>query len=103
MLDRRLLIFAACIVLFFLSSAAMLPIAATQVTKDHPKLADVIIAATILLPQAVVALHLALDRPDLGTVGPAADAAAGLGSSAAAGPAVCNADPSPVALTSAKR
>jgi MFS family permease len=56
MLDRRLMIFAACIVLFFLSSAAMLPIAATQVTKDHPKLADAIIAVTILLPQAVVAI-----------------------------------------------
>jgi MFS family permease len=56
LLDRRLLIFAACIVLFFLSSAAMLPIAATQVTKYHPKLADAIIAVTILLPQAVVAI-----------------------------------------------
>ncbi|MFO1023815.1 MAG: MFS transporter [Acetobacteraceae bacterium] len=56
LLDRRLLTFAICIVLFFLSSAAMLPIAATEVTKHHPKLADAIIAVTILLPQAVVAL-----------------------------------------------
>jgi MFS family permease len=54
-LDRRLMVFALCIVLFFLSSAAMLPIAATEVTKHHPKLADAIIAVTILLPQAVVA------------------------------------------------
>jgi MFS family permease len=53
--DHRLLVFAACIVLFFLSSAAMLPIAATAVTKRHPELADVIIAVTILLPQAIVA------------------------------------------------
>ncbi len=56
LLDRRLTIFAACIILFFLSSAAMLPIAATQVTKHHPKLADAIIAVTILVPQAVVAI-----------------------------------------------
>jgi MFS family permease len=56
LLDRRLMIFAACIILFFLSSAAMLPIAATQVTKHHPKLADAIIAITILVPQAVVAV-----------------------------------------------
>jgi len=54
--DRRLMIFALCIVLFFLSSAAMLPIAATQVTQHHPKLADAIIAVTILLPQFVVAV-----------------------------------------------
>ena len=55
LLDRRLMIFAACVILFFLSSAAMLPIAATQVTKHHPRLADAIIAVTILVPQAVVA------------------------------------------------
>ena len=55
LMDRRLVIFAICIVLFFLSSAAMLPIAATEVTKRHPHLANAIIAVTILLPQAVVA------------------------------------------------
>jgi MFS family permease len=54
-LDRRLAIFAICIVLFFASNAAMLPIAAAQVTRRHPQLADVIIAVTILLPQFVVA------------------------------------------------
>jgi MFS family permease len=56
LVDRRLIVFFACIVLFFLSSAAMLPIAATGVTQRHPRLADAIIAATILLPQAVVAV-----------------------------------------------
>jgi MFS family permease len=55
-LDWRLLTFAACVVLFFISNAAMLPLAATQITKRHPELADIIIAATILIPQVVVAL-----------------------------------------------
>jgi len=55
-LDWRLLTFAACVVLFFISNAAMLPLAATQITKRHPELADIIIAATIVIPQVVVAL-----------------------------------------------
>jgi MFS family permease len=55
-LDWRLLTFAACVVLFFISNAAMLPLAATQITKRHPELADIIIAATIVIPQIVVAL-----------------------------------------------
>jgi MFS family permease len=55
-LDWRLLVFAACVVLFFVSNAAMLPLAATQITKRHPELADIIIAATIMIPQVIVAL-----------------------------------------------
>jgi MFS family permease len=55
-LDRRLLIFAACIVLFFASSAAMMPGVAARVTRRYPELAPLIVAATILLPQAIVAL-----------------------------------------------
>ena len=42
--------------LFFVSNAAMLPLAATQITKRHPELADVLIAATIVVPQLIVAL-----------------------------------------------
>jgi MFS family permease len=53
--DHRLLIFAVCIVLFFLSSAAMLPLAATQITKRHPDLADILIAVTIVVPQIITA------------------------------------------------
>jgi len=53
--DHRLLIFAICVVLFFLSSAAMLPLAATQITKRHPDLADILIAATIVVPQIIAA------------------------------------------------
>jgi MFS family permease len=54
-LDRRLLTFAVCVVMFFVSNAAMLPLAATQVTKRHPELADVLIAVTIVVPQLIVA------------------------------------------------
>jgi MFS family permease len=54
-LDWRLLVFACCVLLFFVSNAAMLPLAATQVTKRHPELADVLIAVTIVVPQLIVA------------------------------------------------
>jgi MFS family permease len=54
-LDWRLLVFGGCVLLFFMSNAAMLPLAATQVTKQHPELADVLIAATIVVPQLIVA------------------------------------------------
>ncbi len=53
--DRRLLIFAVCVGLFFLSSAAMLPLASTQITKNHPDLADILIAFTIVIPQVITA------------------------------------------------
>jgi MFS family permease len=53
--DRRLLIFGACVMLFHLSNAAMLPIAAGEVTKSAGYLADIIIAASIVVPQAVTA------------------------------------------------
>jgi hypothetical protein len=54
--DRRLLIFGGCVGLFHLSNAAMLPIAATEVTKSAGYLADIIIAASIVIPQGVTAL-----------------------------------------------
>jgi hypothetical protein len=53
--DRRLLIFGGCVMLFHLSNAAMLPIAAGEVTKSAGYLADIIIAASIVVPQAVTA------------------------------------------------
>jgi MFS family permease len=53
--DRRLLIFGACVGLFHLSNAAMLPIAAGEVTKTAGYLADIIIAASIVIPQGVTA------------------------------------------------
>ena len=52
--DRRLLIFGACVALFHLSNAAMLPLAASQVTERTAEYANLIIAACIVVPQAVV-------------------------------------------------
>ena len=54
--DQRLLIFAAAVLLFHLSNAAMLPLAAAAVTMRAGDFANLIIAACIMLPQGVVAL-----------------------------------------------
>ena len=54
--DRRLLVFAGCVALFHLSNAAMLPIAAGEVTEQEGTHASLIIAACIMVPQAVMAL-----------------------------------------------
>ena len=55
LLDRRLAVFAACVVLFFASSAAIGPLIAAQVTTHRPDFATLVVAGTILLPQAIVA------------------------------------------------
>ena len=55
LLDRRLSIFAASVVLFFAASAAMGPGVAVHVTRRWPAFATLIVATTILVPQAVVA------------------------------------------------
>ena len=54
--DRRLVIFCGCVFLFHLSNAAVLPIAASEATKTAGGLADIVIAASIVLPQGVTAL-----------------------------------------------
>ena len=54
--DRRLLIFAICVMLFHLSNAAMLPLAGSAVTMRAGHFANLIIAACIVVPQVVVAL-----------------------------------------------
>ena len=54
--DRRLLVFALAAVLFFLSNAAMLPLAAGEATLHSAGNANAIIAACIVVPQAIVAL-----------------------------------------------
>ncbi len=56
MLDRRLLAFALCIVCFQFANAAMLPIAAAEVTRQAGERANLIIAACLIVPQGVVAL-----------------------------------------------
>ena len=55
LLDRRLAIFATCVVLFFASSAAIGPGIAGQVTRRQPDVATLVVAATILIPQGIIA------------------------------------------------
>ena len=54
--DRRLLVFAVCVMLFHLSNAAMLPLAGAAATMRAGAFANMIIAACIVVPQMVVAL-----------------------------------------------
>jgi MFS family permease len=54
--DRRLLAFGICVMLFHLSNAAMLPLAGAAVTMRAGQFANLIIAACIVVPQAIVAL-----------------------------------------------
>lgn len=53
--DHRLLVFAACVLLFFAASAALGPGVAGRVMQDHPQGATLIVAAMTLLSQAIVA------------------------------------------------
>lgn len=53
--DRRLLTFAICIVLFHLSNAAMLNLAAGEVTLKMGDHVQLVIAACIVVPQIIVA------------------------------------------------
>ncbi|MCF2133751.1 MFS transporter [Mycetohabitans sp. B7] len=53
--DRRMLTFAACIVLFHLSNAAMLNLAAGEVTAHMGDNVQLVIAACIIVPQFIVA------------------------------------------------
>ncbi|KMZ11806.1 Permease of the major facilitator superfamily [Candidatus Burkholderia humilis] len=53
--DKRLLIFAACVVLFHLSNAAMLNLAAGEVTAHMGDNVQLVIAASIIVPQFIVA------------------------------------------------
>jgi MFS family permease len=54
--NRPLLIFAACLMLFYLANAAMLPLIAGLVTMRAEESASVMIAACMVVPQIVVAL-----------------------------------------------
>jgi MFS family permease len=53
--DRRLLILAACVLLFHLANAAMLPLMGGVVTTRSAHWATVLIAACIIVPQIAVA------------------------------------------------
>src|SRR5262249_7640766 len=54
--DRRLLMFAVCVGLFHLSNAAIAPLAGAAGSMRARQYANLIIAACILVPQAIVAL-----------------------------------------------
>ncbi len=54
--DRRMLTFAGCVILFHLSNAAMLNLAAGEVTAGMGDNVQLVIAACIIVPQAIVAL-----------------------------------------------
>jgi MFS family permease len=54
--DRRMLTFAACVILFHLSNAAMLNLAAGEVTAGMGDNVQLVIAACIIVPQAIVAM-----------------------------------------------
>ena len=54
--DRRMLTFAGCVVLFHLSNAAMLNLAAGEVTAGMGDNVQLVIAACIIVPQAIVAM-----------------------------------------------
>jgi MFS family permease len=56
LLDRRLLAYVACTLLFQLANAAMLPLAGVEITKRADEEASLIIAGCILVPQILVAL-----------------------------------------------
>ncbi len=56
LLDRRLLGFMLCIALFHLGNAAALPLVGAELTRVAGSRASLVIAACIVLPQALVAL-----------------------------------------------
>jgi MFS family permease len=56
LLDRRLLVFVGCVVLFHLSNAAMLNLAAGEVTSRMGDNVQLVIAACIIVPQVIVAV-----------------------------------------------
>lgn len=56
LLDRRLLIFSACAMLFTFANAPMLPLAASTLTAKVGHLASLLIGACIVLPQLIVAV-----------------------------------------------
>ncbi len=53
--DRRLIVFGLCCACFHLANAAMLPLAAAEVTKRAGSVAELVIAACLVVPQLVVA------------------------------------------------
>ena len=53
--DRTLLVFLVCAVAYHFANAAMLPLAAAQITRQAGNVAALVIGACILIPQLIVA------------------------------------------------
>lgn len=54
--DRRLIVFAACVVLFHLANAGMLPLMAGVLAKEGRSVATTAIAACMVVPQIIVVI-----------------------------------------------
>ena len=54
--DRALMVFAACMVMFQLANAAMLPLAASMVTLRSSSAATIMVGAAVVVPQLIVAV-----------------------------------------------
>ena len=55
LLDRRLLLFALCCAAFSAANAAMFPLAAVEVTRQTGSVGELVIAASLIVPQFLVA------------------------------------------------
>ena len=53
--DRRLLVLMACVTLFHLANAAMLPLAAGSLARQHGMIADLVVGSAIVIPQLLTA------------------------------------------------
>lgn len=54
--DRRILGFAACVALYHLGNAALLPLAGAQLAQTLGQKTNLVIAAAVVVPQAIVAV-----------------------------------------------
>lgn len=53
--DRRLLVFALCLLLFQFASASMLPLAGERLAADYQLKSEIVVAALVVVPQLVTA------------------------------------------------
>ena len=54
--DRRLLIFAICVLFFHLSNGAMLTLAGIEMAKDNSQLANMVIAICVIIPSIITVI-----------------------------------------------
>ena len=54
--DRRVLLFALCVTLFHLGNASLLPLAASEMTRQLGASSNLLVAGSVVVPQAIVAV-----------------------------------------------